>query len=212
MNRLWGTNTKAARHLPGHVTRHPVKPHQGRTSLWAPRGTLFIDTHRLASLLPREGVCGGPPVPGCAGLTEVSTAAVFLGRGHQVRARPRQSWPWPLLDTVSWAAVSFWGLGDPARLSCPLILPGSLGDVTSGPLGSASFSPLAPGNRPSLLWPPPEAAAASWGPLSCHGPWAAPGAQGGHRLLSAAASSSWILGSSLNVRPPLHVSLKHKAE
>lgn len=89
MNRLWGTNTKAARHLPGHVTRHPVKPHQGRTGLWAPRGTLFIDTHRVASLLPREGVCGGPPVPGCAGLTEVSTAAVFLGRGHQVRARPR---------------------------------------------------------------------------------------------------------------------------
>lgn len=173
----------------------------------------FIYQHLSSGQSPAQGGClWGPPVLGCAGLSEVSTAAVFLGRGHQVRADPVSPGLGRFLTQLSWAAVSFWSLRDPARLSCPLILPEHLGDVTSGPLGSASFSPLAPGNRPSLLWPPPEAAAASWGPLSCHGPRAAPGAQGGHRLLSAAASSSWILGSSLNVRPPLHVSLKHKAE
>ena len=133
------------------------------------------------------------------------------GHGPHVRARPRvlalATSPHSKLGSSQF--LESWGPG-PTVLSPHS--PGGLGDVTSGPLGSASFLPLAPGNRPSLLWPPPEAAAASWGPLSRHGPRAAPGAQQGHRLLSAAASSSWILGSSQNVRPPLHVSLKHKAE
>ena len=90
----------------------------------------------------------------------------------------------------------------------PSSSPERLADVTSGPPGSASFSPLAPGHRPPSLWPPPKAAAASWGPLSCHGPWAAPGARRGQALRSGAASR--MPGSGLDTRPPLRLSLKRQ--
>lgn len=88
----------------------------------------------------------------------------------------------------------------------PSSSPERLADITSGPPGPASFSPLAPGHRPPSPWRPPKAAAASWGPLSCHGPRAAPGARRGQPLRSGAASR--MPGSGLDTRPPLQLSLK----
>lgn len=91
-------------------------------------------------------------------------------------------------------------------LSCQ----GWAGHVISCFSVSTSFSCLAPGTQAPLLWPLPEAAAASCALLSCHGPQAAPGAQWGQPLGPDAASFSLIWNSGLHVGPPVHFSLKQQ--
>lgn len=86
--------------------------------------------------------------------------------------------------------------------------------VTSGAVAAAACSE-APGNRPPSLWPPPEAAASSFEPLSHLGPWAAPGAQwaqaqGPAAAAAASLSSSQIRSSGLDVSPPSRLSLKQQ--
>lgn len=86
------------------------------------------------------------------------------------------------------------------------------GHVISCSPVSTSFSCLAPGTQAPLLWPLPEAAAASCALPSCHGPQAVPGAQRGQPLGPDAASSSLIWNSGLHRGPPAHLSLKHQGQ
>jgi len=81
--------------------------------------------------------------------------------------------------------------------------------LTSGSAAAAACS-VAPGDRPPSLWPPPEAAASSFEPLSHLGPRAAPAApwaQSPSPAAAAASSSSRIRSSGLAVSPPSRLSL-----